>query len=82
MCVVPKCQAYHARRKLKQLLLGFLHTLGIPFDTDQVALLVVWGNADRHLVLVLNAVDWVVRATQEREQAENKRKEEKKERET
>jgi len=50
--------SHHARRQLKQLLLGFLDTLGIPLNTDQVAFLVVRGDADSHLVQFFDAVDY------------------------
>lgn len=47
---------HHARRKLKQLLLCFLHTLGVPLDTDQVTFLIVGRDADSHLVQLFDAV--------------------------
>lgn len=52
---------HHTGSKFQQLLLGLLDPLWVSFDSDQVALLVVWGNAYRHLVEVLNPVNYKAR---------------------
>lgn len=52
------CRTCHAWRKLQQLLLGLLHTLGVSLNTDQVTLLVIRWNADWHFVQFFYAVNY------------------------
>lgn len=52
----PGRRSHHPRGKLQQLPLGLLHTLRVPLDTDQVALLTVRRDAHGHLVLVFDSV--------------------------
>lgn len=58
---LASCPAHHTGSEFQQLFLGLLDPLGISFNSDQVALLIVRGNAYRHLVEVLNPVNFKAR---------------------
>lgn len=53
---------HHTGSEFQQLFLGLLDPLWVSFNSDQVALLIVRGNAHRHLVEVLNPVNFNARA--------------------
>ena len=52
---------HHTGSEFQQLFLGLLDPLWVSFNSDQVALLIVRGNAHRHLVEVLNSVNFKAR---------------------
>lgn len=52
----------HTGSEFQQLFLGLLDPLWVSFNSDQVALLIIRGNAHRHLVEVLNPVNCKARA--------------------
>lgn len=52
----------HTGSEFQQLFLGLLDPLWVSFNSDQVALFIVRGNAHRHLVEVLNPVNCKARA--------------------
>lgn len=49
---------HHTRREFQQLSLGLLNSLRISFNSDEIALLVVWRDPHRYFVLILNPVDY------------------------
>ena len=52
---------HHTGSEFQQLFLGLWDPLWVSFNSDQVALLVLWGNVHRHLVEVLNPVNFKAR---------------------
>lgn len=53
--------AHHTGSEFQQLFFGLLDPLWVSFNSDQVALLIVRWNAYRHLVEVLNPVNFKAR---------------------